>query len=547
MLQRLLDLKPQIYCDTVHAAVTEVLQQLLITGAPVAELISDSSAGPSTAAQAIFDRVREILIQAHFLDAETPVSQTARGMRGVRISSPYRPSMHVPVRIRVGKTTEPAAALLQSFLILRVRYQSTVGPAPFVRVEAAAGEDAALDTLYLIGDAFTERYPVTAEWARTDATVVLRLTGEAARITGGLTWARDDYIRCRDTSLLIRPLREAFEGPKRPLVVPREAQGPLGVVRVRAPERLRPQPPSIRWLASLNDLKHPAGGEGVVPPADSLGAHLCFRPTSSGYVAASRKAGTEAVLPVRCTVLTNPPEVIVPESQDGSIAIAFEAIGGAREIGANAYYYAFGHRGLLIDAGFDATQDGWLGLPQIERISRLDAVILTHAHLDHIGALATLVAAFPTVPIYCTRATLGVLFPQLEDSTKVGGIRFEETGEAPPLSLALVRSIRPEQFRLLDYRVRREIAEIPGLTVEFYDAGHIIGSACTQLEFGRVSILHTGDISVEDQHLLRGMPVGELEADHVVMEGTYCQEPTFTRQLRRDAADKFFDRVGGAD
>ena len=50
------------------------------------------------------------------------------------------------------------------------------------------------------------------------------------------------------------------------------------------------------------------------------------------------------------------------------------SLGGAREIGANSYYYAFGHRGLLVDAGFDATRDGWLGLPAFERIPRLDPV-----------------------------------------------------------------------------------------------------------------------------------------------------------------------------
>ena len=245
------------------------------------------------------------------------------------------------------------------------------------------------------------------------------------------------------------------------------------------------------------------------------------------------------ILPVRSLAPTAPREIIVPEGDDGSIAVAFEAIGGGREIGANSYYYALGHRGVLVDAGYDATRDGWLGLPAFERLPRLDAIVLTHAHLDHVGAVPTLLAAFPNVPVYCTRATLAVLLPQLADSAKVSEIRFSQTGEAPALSRGLVNGIRVEQFRLLDYGVRFAMPEVPGLTVEFSDAGHVIGSACARFELSGLSILHTGDISVEDQHLLRGMRVADVAADHVVMEGTYCRDVDFERSQRRAAVEQF--------
>jgi Cft2 family RNA processing exonuclease len=131
------------------------------------------------------------------------------------------------------------------------------------------------------------------------------------------------------------------------------------------------------------------------------------------------------------------------------------------------------------------------------------------------------------------------MLPQLGDSAKVSELRFSQTGEMPALSRGLVSSIRVEQFRLVDYGVRTAIPEIPGLTIEFSDAGHVIGSACTRIEFGSVSVLHTGDISVEDQHLLRGMRVADLVTDHVVMEGTYCGDPHFGRSQRRAAVDAF--------
>ena len=538
MLQRLLDLKPEVLCDTVHGALTGIVQQLLVTGHAAVDLVGRATDRPAVDARTAFDRVCSILVQSHFIDADTPVSETRAGIPKIRVPNPYYRSLHLPVRLRIDSQSEPAAVLLHAFLVLRVRYQTTVGSIPTMRLETSTTDDFGLDVLYLAADSFTERYPLTADIAKNGEKVTLTLTGEPMLVVGGLTWARDDYVRCRDTCLLIRPLREALDGPTRPLVVPREVRGALGGVRVRLPEQARERTKSVRWLGTIQELRHPAGGAGVESPGP-VGEHFSVTPATGGYIAAGGEAGTDAILSVRCLASTGPREVIVPEGDDGSVAIALEAIGGAREIGANSYYYAFGHRGVLVDAGFDATRDGWLGLPAFERLFRVDAIVLTHAHLDHIGAVPILLAAFPNVPVFCTRATLAVLLPQLADSAKVSELRFQQTGEAPALLRGLVDSIRPEQFRLLDYRVRSAIPEIPGLTVEFFDAGHTIGSACARFEFADVTILHTGDISVEDQHLLRGMPVAEVAADHVVMEGTYGGDPGFDRAHRRAAVDEF--------
>lgn len=542
MLQSLLELKPEVLCDTVHGALTHVLQQLLVTGHAAVDLVGKATDPSATDTRTIFDRVHSVLVQAHFLDADAPVSETRAGIPKVRVPNPYYRSLHLPVRLQIDAQSDAAAVLLHAFLVLRVRYQTTVGFSPTMRLETSAADSVGLDVLYLTADCFTERYPVTAVIARNHEKVTLTLAGEPMLVVGGLTWARDDYVRCRDASLLIRPLREALEGAARPLVIPREVRGSLGVVRVRVPEQARERTKSLRWLSTIHELEHPAGGD-VAETAGPVGEHLSVQPATGGYVAAGGEAGTDVILPVRSLGPTAPKEIIVPEGSDGSIAVAFEAIGGAREIGANSYYYAFGHRGVLVDAGYDATRDGWLGLPAFERLPRLDAIVLTHAHLDHVGAVPTLLAVFPNVPVYCTRATLAVLLAQLMDSANVSEIRFSQTGEAPAISRGLVSAIRAEQFRLFDYGVRFAVPEIPGLTVEFSDAGHVIGSACASFEFSGLSILHTGDISVEDQHLLRGMRVAGITANHVVMEGTYCRDVDFKRSDRRSAVDQFLSAL----
>jgi Cft2 family RNA processing exonuclease len=544
MLQRLLDIKPKIACESVHAAITDILQQLLITGYPAVELVDKP--GMRVGAedpQIIFDRVRIILHESSVLDADAPVSETAAGVRRLRVANPYYGVRELRPRIRINEFREPAAALLHAFILLRIRYQQTgSSDSPIVRVEASPQDQSGLDLLYLIGDAFTERYPVTAELATKENKVILTLVGEPALISGGLNWPRADYVRARDVSLLVRPLRQAIDGVQTPLAIPREVRGPLGHIRIRIPEGNRHRIKGVHWLSSLDELgksipTEPIGAAGL------FGEHLSVHPTRGGYIAAQGDQGTEVIFPVRCIASTTTPEVIVPEASDGTIAVAFEALGGAREIGANCYYYTFGDRGLIVDLGFDATRDGWLGLPALERVSRLDAIILTHAHLDHIGALPTALAAFPNVPVYCTRATKAVLFPQLYDSAKVAKLRRDETGEGAAVSHGLVESIAVERFRIVSYGIPTEVPEVPGLTLKFQDAGHIIGSACARLEFGGMSIVHTGDISVEDQHLLHGMEVGDLVADHLVMEGTYCGEPDFTREHRRKAVHGFLAAV----
>src|SRR4051812_27184205 len=156
MLQRLLDLKPEVLCDSVHGALTGIVQQLLVTGHAAVDLVGSTTDGPTAEARAAFDRVRSVLVQSHFVDADAPVSETRAGIPKIRVPNPYYSSLHLSVRLRIDPQSEPAAVLLQAFLVLRVRYQTTVGSSPIMRLETSTAADFGLDVLYLAADCFTE-------------------------------------------------------------------------------------------------------------------------------------------------------------------------------------------------------------------------------------------------------------------------------------------------------------------------------------------------------------------------------------------------------
>jgi predicted metal-dependent RNase len=525
--------------NTLVAVVTE----LLVNEQPSVELVGTQARerrGLLTATPEVFQEVCQILAQAGFI----PGQESGLGMdpaEPVRILHPEEQPVPENLRIRL-QDSLPVSAVLKVFSLLRSRYE-TLGTSkpPKVVVIARADQEEELDTLYLLGDAFTERYPVAARIERKEGSLLLILEGEERQVGEGFSWDRARYIRGRDASLLIRPLRDALFGPERPLVVPRWTDSDDAVIRARLPARVRGQIPSLAWLVSLQALKERTLPLEPIKPPGEFGEHWELRSGRNGYV--FWESPLQDVLPVRRRWRQLGDPVVLEDDTDGQLAVTFQGLGGVREIGANAYYYRFGRRGLLIDAGFDANLDGWLALPDLEQIERLDAIVITHAHLDHMGSLAVVAEMFPGVPIYMTLATRDILEVTLNDSVKIGKFRFDEKGEAPAITGGLVNRLDRKRFQTLDYGKSQEIPTIPGLTMTFHDAGHVIGSTGVELRFGAAKIFHTGDLSVEDQHLLKGMRLEPLEG-HVVMEATYGYKEGSTGAQRQEAVQTFLRCLG---
>ena len=102
--------------------------------------------------------------------------------------------------------------------------------------------------------------------------------------------------------------------------------------------------------------------------------------------------------------------------------LRFIGLGGTDEVGASSYLYLLKEGNLLIDAGVRPGGVGEAALPKFELLGEHPptAMVLTHAHLDHVGALPLVITKFPKLRIYCTEATARITALVLADTLKVG-------------------------------------------------------------------------------------------------------------------------------
>lgn len=214
--------------------------------------------------------------------------------------------------------------------------------------------------------------------------------------------------------------------------------------------------------------------------------------------------------------------------------------GAAGEVTGSCYHLDTGRARVLIDFGLHqggpSAERKNRRLPDVD-FGRLDAVVLTHAHLDHSGRLPLLPKAGFTGPVWATPATIELTDLLLRDAAFIQEMDAVQTtrhrervgrrGVQPLFTMQDVVTVM-RQMRALRYEEEREIA--PGVTVRFVDAGHILGSASVEVRVrdsaaeggAERTIVFSGDIGVKGSPLLRDPVVPAAgRADVVVLESTY--------------------------
>jgi len=162
---------------------------------------------------------------------------------------------------------------------------------------------------------------------------------------------------------------------------------------------------------------------------------------------------------------------------------------GGTNVGASCYLYELGGTRLLIDCGIQPGLLGEASLPRLELLTehRPDALVITHAHSDHIGALAVLKLTLPDLPVYMTGATARITLPMLLDAAKVAG----RNGSPMFIEADVMKAL--QQVTTISPDVPFEIGEV---TLTPRRGGHIVGAVGLMLEHeSGFRIWHTADFN----------------------------------------------------
>lgn len=206
-------------------------------------------------------------------------------------------------------------------------------------------------------------------------------------------------------------------------------------------------------------------------------------------------------------------------------------LGGALEVGRSCYLLSTPESRIMIDCGVNVSSDEnmspYLYVPEVNDFNELDAIIITHAHMDHQGLVPLLYKYGYDGPIYCTPPTRDLTILLQLDYLDVSG---KENKKIPYDSLMISKELL--HIIPLKYEEVTDIA--PDIKLTFHNAGHILGSAISHFHIGDGlhNIVFTGDYKYERTRLFDPAVNKFPRVETVITESTYGNLNGFQPSLR---------------
>ncbi len=213
-------------------------------------------------------------------------------------------------------------------------------------------------------------------------------------------------------------------------------------------------------------------------------------------------------------------------------------LGSGRQVGRSAIFLQTPESRILLDCGVDPASDEqaypYLEAPEF-RLEELDAIVVTHAHLDHIGFIPYLFKYGWRGPVYMTEPTRDIMALCHLDMIKIARDRDQDgIFDVDDVKEVVKHTI------ILDLESVTDIT--PDIRVTFYNAGHILGSAMAHIHVGNGlhNILYTGDIKYANTHMLQKSHTQFPRLETVLIESTYGGKDNV---LTANVDDKFSEIV----
>ena len=226
------------------------------------------------------------------------------------------------------------------------------------------------------------------------------------------------------------------------------------------------------------------------------------------------------------------------------------------DIGASAWLLEMdGHR-LLLDAGTHPKREGRSSLPlyAAAKTHDVDAIAISHCHHDHVGSLPIALRHFPQAHVLMTELSYFIVERVLHNSVNVMTRQRDELGikEYPLYTHDELDDIAP---LFQGFKCNREIewaafhktrAGFPSPTLEFFDAGHTLGSAGIMARGKKETLFYTGDVCFHDQTILKSARFEDVRANVLIMEttrGNRAVPPGVTRQTEIERLSQAIQRA----
>jgi Cft2 family RNA processing exonuclease len=213
------------------------------------------------------------------------------------------------------------------------------------------------------------------------------------------------------------------------------------------------------------------------------------------------------------------------------------------DIGASAWLVELDEHRILLDAGMHPKLEGRAAMPTFNKANThdVDAIAISHCHHDHVGALPLACRHYPKAHILMTDLSYLLVERVLHNSVNVMTRQRDELGikDYPLYTHDELDDLSP---RFQGFKYNREIewaafhkarTGAPSPTLEFFDAGHTLGSAGILLRGKKETLFYTGDVCFHDQTILKGARFEDVKADVMIMETTRGNReipPGHTRQ-----------------